>query len=102
MVAVRWRAAPEAPGLPFAVRAGRVLRGLGGACGGVGVSPRRVPPSHGVPPGVPYKGMPGGGGARPPTPPPPPRHGTHMRAHDRCRPVQSRSAKQKSKRKALQ
>ena len=34
--------------------------------------------------------------------PPPPRYGIRMRVHDRYRQAQSRSAKQRSKRKALQ
>ena len=34
--------------------------------------------------------------------PPPPRYGIRMRVHDRYRQAQSRSAKQKSKREALQ
>ena len=44
----------------------------------------------------------GGGGACPCFNYPPPRYGIRMRVHDRYRHAQSRSAKQKSKRKALQ
>ena len=48
------------------------------------------------------KGLRWGGGSMGAPFPDPPRYGIRMRVHDRYRQAQSRSAKQKSRRKALQ